>query len=104
MNGTERAYSQVLEAMKRAGEIEWWAFDAIKLRLAENTFYTPDFFVMRADGELEVHEVKGTSRGKPFVEDDAAVKIKVAASLFPMNFKMVWKVKGDWNAKVYGSE
>lgn len=104
MNGTERAYSEVLEGMKRAGEIEWWAFDAIKLRLAENTFYTPDFFVMRSDGELEVHEVKGTSNGKPFVEDDAAVKIKVAAALFPMNFKMVWKVKGVWNAKVYGLE
>lgn len=45
-----------------------------------NTFYTPDFAVMRADGALEVHEVKG------FWTDDARVKIKVAADQYPMRF------------------
>ncbi len=79
MNGLETRYSQVLEARK-SSDVEWWAFEAIKLRLAKKTFYTPDFLVMLKDGTLEVHEVKG------FWEDDARVKIKVAASLFPFRF------------------
>lgn len=43
MNKTEIAYSQHLEALKSCGEIVWWKFEAIKLRLADSTFYTPDF-------------------------------------------------------------
>jgi hypothetical protein len=54
------------------GVVDWW-FEAIKLRLADKTWYTPDFAVLMADGTLELHEVKG------FWRDDARVKIKVAA-------------------------
>ena len=43
MNKTESAYCQHLELRKRAGEIAWYRFEGIKLRLANNTFYTPDF-------------------------------------------------------------
>lgn len=46
MNKTESAYSQHLEMRKHAGEIAWYRFEGIKLRLADNTFYTPDFAVM----------------------------------------------------------
>lgn len=102
MNRTEAAYADQLKLLERAGEIAWFEFDAIKLRLAPATFYTPDFFVMRSDGVLEVHEVKGTSRGGPWVEDDAAVKIKVASEKYPFLFRMVWKVGSDWRAKVFG--
>lgn len=80
LNKLESAYEGRLESLRRAGYIEWFAFEAIKLRLADNTFYTPDFFVMGADGTLQCHEVKG------FWEDDARVKIKVAARLFPFEF------------------
>lgn len=91
MNGLEKRYAaEILEPKRLAGEILWYEFDAVKLRLAAATFYTPDFFVMKADYSLEVHEVKGTSKGKPFVEDDAAVKIKVAADKFPFRFRMTW--------------
>ena len=55
-------------------------FEGIKLRLADNTFYTPDFAVMSADGVMECHEVKG------FWQDDARAKIKVAADLYPFRF------------------
>lgn len=81
MNGTEQAYADLLEGRKLAGEVAWWKFEAIKLRLADNTFYTPDFFVMMADGRLQVHEVKGG-----VWQDDSRVKIKVAASLYPFEF------------------
>jgi len=102
MNGTEAKYAEQLRALQFSGEVLWWEFDALKLRLAPSTFYTPDFFVMRADGQLEVHEVKGTSRGKPWVEDDAAVKIKVAADKYPFMFRMVWRAEGQWMGKVIG--
>lgn len=102
MNGTEAKYAEQLRLLERAGEILWWEFDALKLRLAPSTFYTPDFFVMRADGQLEVHEVKGTSKGKPWVEDDAAVKLKVAAEKYPFQFRMVWRVGGEWFGKEIG--
>lgn len=59
MNKTETAYAQELELRKRYGEIAWYRFEGIKLRLADNTFYTPDFAVMLANGQLEMHEVKG---------------------------------------------
>lgn len=101
MNGLERQYAQHLERLKLGGAVAWWAFDALKLRLAEKTFYTPDFLVMLSDDTLEVHEVKGSSKGKPFVEDDAAVKIKVAADKFPFRFRMVWLVKGQWMERGY---
>lgn len=80
MNKTEAAYSDHLELLKRAGEVAWYAFEAVKLRLADNTFYTPDFAVMAKDGVIELHEVKG------FWQDDARVKIKVAADKYPFRF------------------
>lgn len=80
MNKTEAAYAALLEAQKAAGEVAWYKFEAIKLRLADNTFYTPDFAVMLRSGQLEMHEVKG------FWADDARVKIKVAADMHPFRF------------------
>jgi len=80
MNKTEAAYAGHLEARKAAGEVAWYLFEAVKLRLADNCFYTVDFAVMLTDGVLEMHEVKG------FWADDARVKIKVAAERFPFRF------------------
>jgi len=99
MNKTELAYSQYLEAQKACGEIAWYKFEAIKLRLADSTFYTVDFFVMKASGDLEAHEVKGHWM------DDARVKIKVAAELFPFRFIAVQKKSnkqgGGWKTEVF---
>lgn len=91
MNNTERKYAKYLEQQKISGEIQYFAFDSIKFRLADKTFYSPDFIVMKANGELEAHEVKG------FWEDDAKVKIKVAASMHPIPFVAVyWDKKVGW--------
>jgi hypothetical protein len=76
MNGTERKYAELLELRKMAGEILDYKFDSLKLRLADKTFYTVDFFVTTAQG-FECHEVKG------FLRDDANVKFKVAAERYP---------------------
>lgn len=99
MNKTEAAYAATLDARRHAGEVAWFKFEGIKLRLADNTFYTPDFSVMLADGALELHEVKG------HWADDARAKIKIAADLYPMRFIAV-RVKtkkegGGWNIEEF---
>jgi hypothetical protein len=85
MNNTEAEYGRHLELLKSAGEVLWYKFEGMKFRLADNTFYTPDFAVMLNDGRLQAHEVKG------FWEDDAKVKIKVASDLYPIEFIAVKK-------------
>lgn len=80
MNKTEARYAAHLELRKHAGEVLWYKFEGIKLRLAEKTFYTADFVVMLAGGQLELHEVKG------HWEEDARIKIKTAASMYPFRF------------------
>lgn len=88
MNKLESAFSIVLEARKRAGQIARWDFQPEKLRLANRTFYEPDFRVVQNDGEIVFYETKG------FMEDDAAVKLKVAAEMHPYRFVLVKKTRG----------
>ena len=80
MNKTEERYALELTVLKAGGSVHDFWFEGLKLRLADNTFYTPDFLVQRPDGSLECHEIKG------HWEDDARVKIKVAATLYPFRF------------------
>jgi hypothetical protein len=80
MNKTEQAYAATLDQRRTAGEVAWFKFEGMKFRLADNTFYTPDFAVMLSDGALEMHEVKG------FWQDDARAKIKIAADMYPIRF------------------
>jgi hypothetical protein len=99
MNNTEAAYRDILWARQVAGEILWFRYEAVKLRLADATFYSPDFVLMLADGTLEVHEVKG------HWEDDARVKIKVAAAAYPFRFIAVTPVAkkhgGGWKIEEF---
>ncbi len=80
MNKTEEAYASLLSAKREAGEVLWFSFEGMKFRLADATFYTPDFMVMLANGQLQAHEVKGQW------QDAARIKIKIAASLHPIQF------------------
>jgi hypothetical protein len=95
MNKTEAAYERDLKDAQSLGDIQWYRFEGLKLRLADNTFYTPDFAVMAKDGVIECHEVKG------FWRDDARAKIKIAAEQYPFRFKAVQTVAkkhgGGWS-------
>jgi hypothetical protein len=86
-------------ALEQAGQILWHKFDGIKLRLADNTFYTPDFAVLAADGVMELHEVKG------FWQDDARAKIKIAAAIYPFRFIAVMakpkREGGGWSVEEF---
>lgn len=90
MNRYEKEHSLLLDSRISTGLVQWYVFDAIKLRLAASTFYTPDFLVMMPDGQLEIHEVKGG-----FIEDDAIIKIKVAAEKFPFKFILCQKKRAN---------
>jgi hypothetical protein len=98
MNRLEAKYATQLDMRKRVGEISAYEFEAVKLRLAKGTFLTIDFLVVLTSGAVELHEVKG------HWEDDARVKIKVAAKMFPW-----WTIRGvqwdkttkDWKYEVF---
>lgn len=93
-NKWEAEYEIELKARLHSSEIIWYGFEAITLRLADRTTYTPDFVVMYPDRSIEVVEIKG------FLREDANVKFKVAAELFPFVFLMLRKKKvsegGGW--------
>ena len=91
MNGTEAKYAWILEGRRLAGEIQRYEFEKITLKLGADCRYTPDFYVVNREGEIEFHEVKG------FFRDDAKVKIKVAAENFPFRFYLARLVKGGWD-------
>lgn len=95
MNSLERRYADHLRNRQLAGEIFSFTFERHNLKLADKTYYKPDFEVMLPDGSIEFHEVKG------FMQEDANVKIKVAADQFPQFvFRLVqWDRLDGWKIR-----
>ncbi len=93
MNKTEQRRAVELEALKRNGAIRSWRYEAVTLKLADDCRYTPDFFIVQPSGAVLFEEVKG------FWRDDAKVKLRVAAKLFPeFTFNAITAAKdGGWN-------
>jgi hypothetical protein len=102
-NKTEAAYEAFLEARRRAGEVAWYRFEGVKLRLADDTFYTPDFAVMFSGGSIEMHEVKGN---RAIFYPDAKLKVKVASEMYPFRFVVAFPARKDtgvgWDFDFYG--
>lgn len=107
--GEKTEYEEAWETILRSrDDVDDYFFERVKLRLADNTFYTPDFMVFLANGEIEFHEVKGS--WKMPGQDDSRVKIKVSAEQNPWaTFKSIELKKvakkngGGWqqNEKVF---
>jgi hypothetical protein len=98
MNRTEARRALELDTLLRAGEIKYWGYEAITLKLAPDLRYTPDFFIRENDGSMRFEETKGRWR------EDARVKIKMAAQLFPMfAFSALVRIKekdgGGWRTE-----
>lgn len=88
LNKTERAYMQYISLL---GYV-WIGVQNITLKLGNDTRFTPDFSTIDADGNLRFIDVKG------FQREDALIKIKVAARLFPFaEFVIVKKNKSGWD-------
>ena len=96
LNKLETEFEKYLEVKKLAldcHDVVYHSFEPVKLRLGPNwkTSYCPDFMVMDSHGFVTFYEVKG------FWEDDARVKIKVAAEMYPLfRFVAVQKKNGAW--------
>lgn len=104
MNKTEAAYAQHLEGERLAGRIVAYKFESVKLRLADNTTLTPDFMVVDCDGFVQFHDCKAAwgKSEKPHIEDDASVKLKVAAVQYPyFTFKVVWRLDRTWRERTF---
>ena len=83
LNKTEAAFLEHLRATHPGAQIH---SQAITLKLGNGVRYTPDFVI---PPHVAAYECKG------FMRDDAAVKVKVAASLYPwITFFLVSKRKG----------
>jgi hypothetical protein len=109
-NKTEAAYEQQLTTLYHAGMIYGFKFEGIKLKLADNTFWTPDFIVFANDGVVELHDTKGTtsksradgSKEKvPWIEEDAKIKLKLVAELFPFRVFAVFKTPDGWQKQQF---
>jgi len=100
MNATEARFARdVLEPRRLAGEVAWWGYEALTLRLGHRCSYCPDFIAVLADGSLSAVEVKARwSHGGPGYRGDARAKLVAAASAFPwIAFAATWPAKaGGW--------
>lgn len=86
MNATETRFEKcVLERRRDAGDVIRWEYEAIRFRygLDSKATYTPDFLVFRADGLIEVIDVKGSGGW----EAATRVKFKACAEKYP---EFIW--------------
>lgn len=97
LNKTETAWRDYLRTQHPTDTIHE---QGITLQLGNGVRYTPDFIVICPAGLategvcVAAYEVKG------FMRDDAAVKLKVAASLYPwIAFTLVSRKGGTWNTQ-----
>lgn len=111
MNKAEAEYAGVLQARLLAGEVAHWRHEPLTFRLTqddgEQVRYTPDFRVIENDGTITLVDVKpawfskGDGQVKLRPEDDAIIKIRMAADQFPeFRWVMVGKAPkkhgGEW--------
>jgi hypothetical protein len=91
MNSWEREWADALEVRRLAGEVIWWGYEKVKLKLGDGVYYVPDFMVAMQNGGIQFHEIKGHSRAL------GIAKFKIAASLFPFaEFFMFRKDAKGW--------
>jgi len=101
MNKTESAYARRLDLLKQQGEVLWWAFEPISLRLTSGMtggkcrMYKPDFLVViplgPKGGGLEFHELKGHAW------ESGIIRFDVAAEMNPWaTFRMFGHDGGEW--------
>jgi hypothetical protein len=99
MNKVETAFAAHLELRRIAREVRRYWFEQWTWKLAADCRFTPDFVAEMADSSLRVYEVKGRHNskiGKYYAEDDSKVKIRVFASMFPVQAFIVFKDGGNW--------
>lgn len=97
LNKLERAWLQELRRRTVPYPTRHVLIQAITLKLAFDTRYTPDFAIADVCGGVTFYETKG-----PQFWDDAKVKLKVSARMFPcFIFFLVTRSKdGQWKEEI----
>jgi hypothetical protein len=85
----EREFAAHLEILRAAGELSFWDYECVKIRLADGTWYTADFLVKLKD-QIIIYETKG------FMREAARVRVNVAATRVPIPIFVVTKEGGSW--------
>lgn len=86
LNKTEKRWLDYLRAERH----EWIGIQCFTLKIGDDCRYTPDLWTFDAS-RLTAWEIKG------YMRDDALVKLKVAARMFPfIRFVIVRSRAGQW--------
>ena len=81
MNATETRWARLLDA---CDEVEEWWYEEVRFRYGDSGYHTPDFMILRTDGHLEIHEVKG------HCTDAGRTRFKASAkSMWPFRWILV---------------
>ena len=91
-SGDEKRYAEYLDLLYHAGEILDWFYEPCKWKMADKTYYVPDFLVIYPD-RIEFVEVKGYEKGR--FGEKGVLKFKAIADKFPY---FAWKLV-SWRNK-----
>lgn len=92
-NKTEKEFGAILQSRVNRNEFQGPVrFEAVKLRIAGNCYFTPDWMVYDNAGRPVFFEVKGAH-----IWDDAKVKFRAAVELHQWASFECWQKKaGEW--------
>lgn len=97
MNKLEARYGAYLETLKLAGEVLDYKFQALSLRLADNTFHRPDWYVMVKGGWEEIHETKGTGKGRPHFTEAGWLRFKLGREIWTQyKWRLIYWDENQW--------
>ncbi len=107
MNKTETRRYYELRILEDAGEIVRGSilYEELKFRLADRTWYTPDFLYLLPSGRAVIEEIKGW-KGELQHREDGWVKYKTCAEKFGWLFEfrlliaLPKKAGGGWETRV----
>jgi hypothetical protein len=94
MNKTERAFLDILEARRRKGDFQTVDREALKFKIGERCYFSPDFIAVAMDGTVTAFEVKGGF----IVDEGGIIKFKAAREKYPWCRFELWQFKsGTWS-------
>lgn len=95
LNQTESDYLSWLQCQG----CQWIGVQCITLKIGDDCRLTVDFWALDDTG-LRAIDTKACHKGKttPHIEDDAMVKLKVAARMYPwIHFVIAWRIENVWH-------
>lgn len=92
-NNTEEDFRRILEARRLKGEFLTVEFEAVRLRIGDGSYYTPDFLCQTTFGRPACFEVKGAHKW-----EDSIVKYKAAKERHAWADFEIWEKRdGRWS-------